>query len=211
MSIHHVIRMTPKYDGKSLHTDVEIRVHSRYIGREINLGIGAVPEGVEHRRVQNGPLHTEKWAFTYPLATVIAASTTLIGAFVLHVRLGDTFEIDGAVYVLTDDRPHHYPALTPVDGLYARATIERPAPADWVETDPREVGPSLHAQDTWLVGLNSPVTRMVSHFDRETMLRVWGSDARPWMVELLVDGEPEDDTYFATRADVERFLASAGA
>lgn len=110
-----IIPMTTKYDGTTLTTEVEIRTYSRYVRREVNLGIGAVPRGRSGRKVHQGPMVEGPWAFTFPLATIIAAHP-LPQAPVVLAEVGDRFTVDGVEYVLTDDNPWAYPTLTAVEG-----------------------------------------------------------------------------------------------
>jgi len=96
------IPMTPK-DERTLTTDHVLVVNGRY-----RLGIGSVPRGAEGRQVHEGPMVPGPWAYTYGLATVMAANPVHgTGAEmrrkaaenkVHHVATGDQVSIDGVTY-----------------------------------------------------------------------------------------------------------------
>lgn len=97
-----------------------IAVKSRYARGVVRLAVGFVGPLGSARQEQGGPLVPGPWAYTFPLSTVIdnnggsgaEARRNREAGIEWTAEIGDLFEIDGDVYRLTDDRPHHYPALT---------------------------------------------------------------------------------------------------
>jgi len=101
------------YGGTEVASKTRIRTHSRYAGRVIELGVGAIPAGESARQVFQGPLVEGPWAYTYPLGTMIAAEP-IAPQPTIDVAIGDLIEVDGVTYRLTDDSRWEYPALEPV-------------------------------------------------------------------------------------------------
>jgi len=102
------------YGGTEVASKTRIRTRSRYAGRVIELGVGAIPAGESGRKVFQGPLVEGPWAYTYPLGTMITAHPQPERAPVIDVAIGDLIEVDGVTYRLTDDSRWEYPALEPV-------------------------------------------------------------------------------------------------
>jgi len=103
----------PRYGGSEIASDIRIRTYSRYAGHVVRLGVGAIPAGHEARKEFGGQLIPGPWAYTYPLATMIAKDP-LPAETVIDAEPGDLFVIDRVTYRLVDNDPWGYPDLAPV-------------------------------------------------------------------------------------------------
>lgn len=118
-----------KYDGEVLATNHVLALRGTYK----RFGIGAVPRGKEGRRVSHGALVPGPWAFTFGLATVLAANPAMstgaerqrnIAAGIEHeVEAGDQIRFDDVTYLVTITDgfgktfgPLEFITLVPVEG-----------------------------------------------------------------------------------------------